>query len=144
MISSDLFTDRVFANARDGFALAGEDSAEYPVHSTNGGGTWRIDGPQVHIDAADEAEGVGYVGIAGPRTFYAYGSSAVDVTANAGRTWWQAFLGEFVLAVVPSGVGLVALVQQQSASKSGNPAVTWMYSSGDGGRHWSYSTAFGG
>jgi hypothetical protein len=67
--SSDLFSNRVFANARDGFALANDGQAQYPVTSTDGGQTWRIDGPQVHIDAADGAEGVGWVGILGPRTF---------------------------------------------------------------------------
>lgn len=95
--SSELFTNRVFANAADGFALANVGSAQYPVRSTDGGQSWRIDGPQVHIDAADGAEGVGFVGVAGPRTFFAYGSSVVDVTSDGGRTWWETFLGESVL-----------------------------------------------
>jgi hypothetical protein len=142
---SDLFTDRVFANGRDGFALANDGSAQYPALSTDGGQTW-IDGRQVYIDAADRAEGVGYVGIASPRTFFAYGSSAVDVTTNAGRTWWEAFLGELVVAVVPGErpQELVAYVQQSLSNDRVNPAVTWQYVSHDGGRHWSYSTALGG
>src|SRR5579884_3845323 len=45
--SSAVWTERVFANARDGFALANDGSAQYPVLSTDGGQTWRIDGPQV-------------------------------------------------------------------------------------------------
>ena len=112
--SSDLFTDRVFANTSDGFALANHGSAQYPVRSVDGGRSWRIDGPQLHVDAADGAEGVGYVGLVGPRTFFAYGSSVVDVTTNGGRTWWETYLGELVVAVVPGPRNdLVAYVQQQ-------------------------------
>jgi hypothetical protein len=64
---------------------------------TNGGRLWRIDGPQVHVDAADGAEGVGYVGAGyvgagGPREFFAYRSFVVDVTTNGGHTWWETFL----------------------------------------------------
>lgn len=98
--SSDLFSDRVFANGSDGVSLASRGSAQYPARSVDGGRHWRIDGPQLHIDAADGPDGVGYVGVGGPRTFFAYGSSAVDVTTNAGRTWWETFLGELVVAVV--------------------------------------------
>lgn len=142
--SSDLFTDRVFANRSVGFALANDGSAQYPARSLNGGRSWRIAGPQFHIDAADGAAGVGYVGLVGPRTLFAYGSSVVDVTSNGGRTWWATYLGELVVAVVPGpGNDLVAYVQQQLAENSG-AAATWQYVSRDGGRHWHYSTAFGG
>lgn len=144
VLGSALLTPRVFANARVGFALADDGSAQYPALSTDGGRSWRIDGPQVHVDGADGPEGVGYVGIAGPRTFYAYGSSVVDVTTDAGRTWWESFLGELVMAVVPGADGeLVAFVQQSAADSHASPAVTWQYVSRDGGRHWSYSTALG-
>jgi hypothetical protein len=142
--SSDLFTDRVFANAQDGFALANGGNAQYPALSTDGGRSWRIDGPQVHVDAADGPEGVGYVGVAGPRTFFAYGSSVVDVTTNSGRTWWETYLGELVMAVVPAGNELVAYVRQSVSNDHPSPAVTWQYVSRDGGRHWSYGTALVG
>src|SRR5262249_43401415 len=140
---ADLFTTRVFANASPvGFALANVDSAQYPARSVDSGQTWRIDGPQVHINAADAAEGVGYVGVAGPRTFVTYGSEAVDVTTNGGRTWWETFLGELVVAVVPGPRNeLVADVQQQLDPNSKSlAAVTWQYVSRDGGRHWVYSS----
>jgi hypothetical protein len=144
--SADLFTTRVFANASHGFALASVDSAQYPARSVDGGRTWRIDGPQVHIDAADAAEGVGYVGVAGPRTFFAYGSSAVDVTTDGGHTWWETFLGELVVAVVRGPRNeLVAYVQQQlDPNSSSLAAATWQYVSRDGGRHWFYSQSLGG
>jgi hypothetical protein len=143
--SGAIFTSRVFSNARDGFALANDGNAQYPVRSLDGGKTWRIIGPQFHIDAADGAEGVGYVGVAGRRTLFAYGSSAVDVTTNAGRTWREAFLGELVVAVVPqSSTTLVAYVQQQRNPNRIWPVVTWQYVTRDGGHHWSYTTTLGG
>jgi hypothetical protein len=140
---SAVFGDRVFLNADEGVALANGDNAQYPVLSTNGGRVWRIDGPQLHIDAADGPEAVSYVGIAGPRTFFAYGSSVVDVTTDRGRTWWETYLGEQVVAVVPSYHNeLVAYVEQSLSNQHLNPAVTWQYVSPDGGRHWHYSTDF--
>ena len=143
--SSSLFPDRVFSTSRIGFSLADRGQAQYPARTTDGGRTWRIDGPQFHVDAADGPEAVGFVGFARSRTFFAYGSSVVDVTTDAGRTWWETFLGELVVAVVPgrSSNELVAYVQQ-SASNRGGAAVTSQYVSRDGGRHWNYSTAMGG
>jgi hypothetical protein len=141
----DLFSTRVFASASVGFALANLDSAQYPARSLDGGRTWRIDGPQVHINAADGAEGVEFVGVAGPRTFFAYGSEAVDATTDGGRTWWETFLGELVVAVVPGPRNsLLAYVQQQLDPNSSLAAVTWQYISRDGGRHWVYSSAVDG
>ena len=142
---SAVFGDRVFLNADEGVALANGDNAQYPVLSTDGGHVWRIDGPQLHVDAADGAEAVGSVGIASPRTFFAYGSSVVDVTTDAGRTWWETYLGEDVVAVVPGYLNeLVAYVEQSASTQHFNPAVTWQYVSRDGGRHWRYSTNFAG
>ena len=141
--SSAVFGDRVFLNANDGVALAHGDNAEYPALSTDGGRVWRIDGPPLHVDAADGAEGVGSVGITGPRTFFAYGSSVVDVTTDRGHIWWETYLGEDVVAVVPStGNELVAYVEQSVSNQHFNPAVTWQYVSRDGGRRWRYSTEF--
>jgi hypothetical protein len=143
--SAALFGDRVFANAQNGFALANVDSAQYPARSTDGGHSWRIDGPQVHVDAADGPEAVTYVGVAGVRKFFAYGSSAVDVTTDGGRTWFEALVSGLVVAVVQSPRGeLVAYVQQSTGTSPARGAVTWQYVSPDGGRHWRYSTALGG
>jgi hypothetical protein len=143
--SSALFGNRVFPNARIGFALANGPNAQYPAVTSDGGMRWRIDGPQFHVDAADGPEGVGFVGVEGPHTFFAYGSSAVDVTTDGGRAWWETPLGEQVMAVVPNLRNeLVAYVEQSLTNERLNPAVTWQYVSRDGGRHWRYSTAFGG
>ena len=141
---TDLFTNRVFANASTGFALGNDGAAQYPVRTTDAGRDWRIDGPQFHIEAAGGAEGVGYVGLSGPRTYFAYGSAVVDVTTDAGRTWWETYLGELVVAVVPgAGDRLVAYVQQQLSNNSTRSAATGQYVSSDGGRHWRYTPVLG-
>jgi hypothetical protein len=144
--SSQLFGDRVFLNAREGVALANPGSAQYPALSVDGGRIWRIAGPQLHVDAADGAEAVAYVGIDTPSTFFAYGSSVVDVTTDRGRTWWETFLGEQVQALVPGGGRneLVAYVSQSESTRHSNPAATWQYVSFDGGRRWRFSTNFAG
>jgi hypothetical protein len=143
--SSAVFGDRVFLSADEGVALANGDNVQYPVLSTDSGRVWRIAGPPLHVDAADGPEGVGSVGIAGPRTFFAYGSSVVDVTSDGGRTWWETYLGEDVVAVVTSDRNeLVAYVEQSISNQHLNPAVTWQYISSDGGRHWRYRTEFAG
>ncbi|MGH2916070.1 MAG: hypothetical protein ACRDMX_13885 [Solirubrobacteraceae bacterium] len=143
--SSTLFGTRVFSDGRNGLALADVGQAQYPARTTDGGARWRIDGPQLHVDAADGPEAVGSVGVASSRTLFAYGSSVVDVSTDAGRVWWETFLGGLVVAVVPgSGHSLLAYVQQSQSNAAVNPAVTWQYVSRDGGRHWRYSTALGG
>lgn len=142
---SALFGTRVFRNSDEGIALANGDNAQYPVLSTDGGRVWRIDGPPLHVDAADGAEGVGSVGIAGARTFFAFGSSVVDVTTDRGRTWWETVLGEDVAAVITGYRNeLIAYVEQSVNNQHLNPAVTWQYVSRDGGRHWRHSTQFAG
>jgi hypothetical protein len=142
---SQLVGNRVFSDAHHGFALAGVDQAQYPARTVDGGQTWLIDGPQLHVDAADAPEAVSWVGVAGAKRLFAYGSSVVDVTTDGGRTWWEAFMGELVTAVVPGpGHKLLAYVEQSVSNANINPAVTWQYVSRDGGRTWHYSTALGG
>lgn len=134
---------RVFADASDGFALAQDGSATYPARTTDGGHVWRIDGPQFHVDAADAPEAVGYVGLISPRVYYAYGSSVVDVTTDAGRTWWETFMGSGVAAVVSGPKGqLLAYVDGQRGKRNPNHVVIWQYVSVDGGRRWHYTTQF--
>jgi hypothetical protein len=139
---SDLAGTRVFANTQVGFGLTADHGQTFPARTTNGGKTWTIDGPQFHVDAADGAEGVSFVGIVSANEEFAYGASVVDVSTNAGHTWWETFLGENVTAVVPGRQGLVAFVQQSTSNRQLNPIVTWQYVSDDGGRHWRYSTSF--
>ncbi len=103
-----------------------------------------IDGPIFWTATADAAEVVTYTGVAGNRIEFAYGQgSALDITTDAGRTWWQTFFDELVLDVTDQNGRLVAIVQEQTNSR-GTLAVTWVYTSKDGGRHWQYSDRLGG
>lgn len=138
----DIFGARIFPTATEGFALAGAGQAQYPALTTDGGRTWRIDGPQFHVDAADGPEAVTAVGAATSRTLYAYGSSAVDASRDRGTTWWQTLFDGLVVAVVPNAQShLVAYVQQ---STTAHGAQTLQYVSRDGGRHWTLTRALGG
>jgi hypothetical protein len=146
VVSGSIVSTRVFANGHDGFALASKNNAQYPARTVDGGQTWRINGPQFHINAADAPEAVQFVGLLNSRKYFAYGSSVVDVTTNAGRTWFETYMGDAVLAVVPGFIGrgsLLAYVQDLTGSNS-NKVSTLQYVSRDGGRHWHYTTAFGG
>lgn len=135
---------RAFTDGEHGFGLANLDNETYPAASSDGGMTWRIDGPVFHIDAADGVSGVGYTGAANARTYFAYGSSVVFVTTDAGRHWWGAYLGELVLSVVAQNGQLIAVVQQQaSPDTESSTAVTWVYASTDGGRVWRYNDQLG-
>jgi hypothetical protein len=134
-----------FADSDHGFGLANlSDGETFPARTTDGGRTWQIDGPVFHVPAADGPAGVSYAGIASPRIYFAYGSSVVDVTTNSGKSWWQAGLGELVLAVVAQQHQLVAVVQHQtSATSQSLTSVSWVYVSRDGGRHWRYDSRLG-
>jgi hypothetical protein len=136
--SSQLVGDRVFVGARNGFGLAGLNDAQYPAATTDGGKTWRIDGPVLHVNAANAPNVVGEVGAAAPATYFAYGGpgggNSVAVTTNDGKAWWRAYLPGTPLAVVidhTSGHAvLVALL---------GPAPPFLaYVSPDGGHHWNY------
>jgi hypothetical protein len=135
--SAAVYGNRVFVSASRGYGLADTGQAQYPVLSTDGGHSWRIDGPQLHVDAADAPEAITTLGAVGRNTVYAYGPSVIDVSSNGGRTWYQIFPEQFVSAVVPGLQGGLAAYLQ-------NGSTIWQYVSGDGGRHWRYSTVTGG
>ena len=59
-------------------------------------------------------------------------------------SWWEPYLGELVMAVVPGPDRELVAWVQQSVTNSSRNAVTWQYVSRGGGRHWSYGTALGG
>jgi hypothetical protein len=136
---------QAFADPQHGFGLANvPDGQIYPAATVDGGRTWRINGPVFHVPAADGAEGVGYTGVASARSYFAYGSSVVDVTTDGGKSWWETYLGELVLAVVAQPHHLIAVVQQQATTNSQSlKSVNWIYVSRDGGRHWRYDDLLG-
>ena len=135
---------RIFPSAKDGFALASVADGQYPVTSVDGGISWRIDGPPLHVNAAQAPLVVGQIGATGQKTFFAWGGpgsggQSVDVTSDGGAHWYRAILGAEVEAVVSRSKGeLLAFTQGQT-----DPASIWIYLSKDGGREWHYSSAGG-
>ncbi|HET8979977.1 MAG TPA: hypothetical protein VFN87_17615 [Solirubrobacteraceae bacterium] len=123
---------RVFTDARHGVALASVGSAEYAVATSDGGRTWKTDGPALHLDAAQAPLSVAFIGAVNRRTVFAWGGGQViDATSDGGRHWYRALFttGVPVGVVHDFGGRLVAFV---SSSSSG----AWQYISRDGGRTW--------
>lgn len=144
-VSSSALGQRVFVDATHGFALASVGQAQYPAATTDGGSTWKTDGPALHINAAQAPLSVVDLGAASRSTIFAYGTGQViDTTSDGGKKWYGAlFQNGVVMAVVRGSQGhLVAFVDGDTGSS--NSAPTWQYVSKNGGRTWSYSTALGG
>jgi hypothetical protein len=128
---------RVFIDTLHGFALASVGQAQYPVASVDGGTTWRVSGPALHLNAAQAPLSVCEIGALNRLTYFAYGcGEVVDTTNDGGKHWWRTYLGGGSLAVVDNGGRLIALVEARS--DSGSTAATWAYVSSDGGRRWHY------
>ncbi len=141
--SSTIFSTRVFHSDADGFALAHQGSADYPVLSRDGGRIWRIAGPALHVDAANGPAAVTSVGVKGSSVDYAYGSGTIDVTNDGGSTWYQVFPEGSVTAVVAGARGLAAYVQALNA-QTGTVSAVVQYVSSDGGRVWTLSNEIDG
>lgn len=142
-VGRDFTGVRSFLNASDGFAIgtpAAKLGDTYPLATTDGGRTWRTAGPVLHIPAAQGAVAVAQEGMISPRTWFACCglNAVVDVTPDAGRHWWQAFLPGMVVAVY-AGTGPceppVAVVEPYVRS---GPAPLWTYVSATG-RRWAYA-----
>jgi hypothetical protein len=128
----------VFVNSSRGIALntgTSLNGVTYPVATVNGGKTWRIDGPELHIPAANAPNVVTQVGAGSPSTYFAYGGPAgansVDVSADGGKHWYRAYLGGVVGGVVDSHGELFAFTGELGA-----------YYSTDGGQVWHYNKSF--
>jgi hypothetical protein len=126
---------RVFTSSRRGFALAPDRfGASYPAVTTDGGKTWRINGPVFHVPAAQAPLAVTQVGAASASTYFAWGAQSIDATSDGGKHWWRTLVNDSALAVVVNGRTLIAVVD--SAPPSGTPATASVYLSTDGGHHW--------
>jgi hypothetical protein len=82
-VKSSNLGQRVFTDAKHGFALASVGSAQYPAATTDGGTIWKTDGPALHIDAAQAPLSVLDIGAASPKTVFAFGGGQVVDTAGA-------------------------------------------------------------
>lgn len=137
--SVDLAGQRVFTDAKHGFALASVSDADYPVATTDGGKTWKTNGPALHLHAAQAPLAVVFIGAVNRRTVFAWGGQVIDATSDGGKHWYSAlFTNGGPVAVVRGLAGdLVGFV----GSFSG--ASIWQYVSRDGGRTWHYQTTVG-
>ncbi len=141
--AADLVSARVFATSRIGVALAAVGQAQYAARTLDGGRTWKLDSPALHVNAAQAPLAVDQVLAAGPDTYYAWGGGgqAVDATSDGGQHWWRAFLGDAVVGAASEFGRLIAFAQ--TASQGGAAAVTSVYVSTDGGHHWRLDDALG-
>jgi hypothetical protein len=136
---------RVFTDAKHGFALASVGQAQYPAATSNGGTTWKTDGPALHIDAAQAPLSVVDIGAASRNTVFAYGSGQViDTTGDGGKHWYGALFDGLVMAVVRGSQGHLVAFVDGSTSGTSSSGVTWQYVSKNGGRSWRYDSTIGG
>jgi hypothetical protein len=144
-VSSADLGQRVFTDATHGFALASVGQAQYPAATTDGGKTWKTDGPALHINAAQAPLSVLDIGVANLKTVFAYGSGQViDTTDDGGKNWYRALFGGLVMAVVRGSQGHLVAFIDGSTSGSSSSGVTWQYVSMNGGRTWRFDTTIGG
>ena len=88
---ADIAGQRVFTDSKHGFALASLAGADYSVATTDGGRTWKTDGPALHLHAAQAPLAVVFIGAANRRTLFAWGGGQViDTTSDGGKTWYSA------------------------------------------------------
>ena len=136
---------RTFVTRRVGFALGNlsgsEGSAMYPLATTNRGKTWRIAGPVVNVAAGQGPVDVAQSGVVNARTwFMCCGlNNVVDVTTDAGKHWWQAFLPAEVINVFAGDnphARLIAIVRADSPPGYVHQRLL-VYTSTDG-RRWTY------
>jgi hypothetical protein len=145
-VKSSALGTRVFTGAKNGFALATVKNVTYPAATADGGRTWKTNGPEFHLPAAQAPLVVTMVGAARPKTDFAWGGpqggNVINVTTDGGKTWWQSFPQEVVLSVIAVPHRLIAVVQAPTGS-GGTTAVTWVYVSKNGGRRWNYNNKLG-
>ena len=140
--ASKIFGNRVFTNANDGFALADTGQAQYPAATVDGGNTWKTDGPALHLNAAQAPLAVIYIGAAGTKTIFAWGTGQViDTTSDGGKHWYRALFFGLPVAVVKNPQGhLVAFVDGETSGSN----ATLQYVSKNGGRTWRLDNTVGG
>jgi hypothetical protein len=135
--SAGVAGQRVFTDARHGVALASVGGADYPVATSDGGMTWKTNGPALHLHAAQAPLAVGFIGAKNRGTVFAWGGGQViDTTRDGGKNWYSALFtnGSPIAVVHDLGGHLLAFIGSFSGAK------IWQYVSRDGGRTWRFRT----
>jgi photosystem II stability/assembly factor-like uncharacterized protein len=141
--ASEVYGNRVFIDANRGYALVQNGQAQYPAATTNGGKTWKTNGPALHVNAAQAPLAVAFIGAGGTKKIFAWGGGQViDATPDGGAHWYRATFTGLPVAVLKNPNGnLVSFVNGQT---SGSGSVATQYVSKDGGKTWRLNNTIGG
>jgi hypothetical protein len=124
-------------NVQLGLATFPTSTQTYPAISTDGGATWKVDGPLFHVDALQGASVVGGVGALRPHGTYFWGRGGVLIwiTYDSGAHWWTVVFGGGVdqLRFRKGTLEAVALGGQVD---HGTAIQRFLYSSTDSGKTW--------
>jgi BNR/Asp-box repeat len=140
--ASEVYGNRVFIDANRGYALVQNGQAQYPAATTDGGKTWKTNGPALHVNAAQAPLAVAFIGAGGTKKIFAWGGGQViDATPDGGAHWYRATFTGLPVAVLKNPNGrLVAFVDGQTGSSS----VATQYVSKNGGKTWKLDNTIGG
>ena len=112
-------------------------AAMYPAISTDGGATWRIDGPQFWVAAAQAGNVTTNVRALGAHGayFWGQGGNTVKVTNDRGRHWWVTGFAAGVYTVSASH-GTLRTVAFGKQVNGGPDFQAFLYVSEDSGHTW--------
>jgi hypothetical protein len=119
-----------------GLATFPSSTQTYPAISTNGGTTWRVDGPLFHVDALQGASVVASSGVLLPHGayFWGRGGNLIWTTYDEGAHWWRVAFGAGVdelssrngtFEAVVFGAQVQAAARQRFLYVSTNSGRTW-------------------
>ena len=131
-------TASVSDNSKLKFGLATFPSSTqtYPAISTNGGTTWKVDGPLFHVDALQGATVVASSGVLPPHSayFWGRGGNLIWITYDEGAHWWTAVFGAGVDDLSSRHGTLEAVVF--GAQVRSTALQRFLYVSTDSGKTW--------
>jgi hypothetical protein len=131
-------TRSVSDNAKLKFCLATFPSTTqtYPAVSTNGGTTWKVDGPLFHVDALQGASVATSSGVLPSHGayFWGRGGNLIWITYDEGAHWWTAVFGAGVDDLSSRHGTLEAVVC--GAQVRTTALQRFLYVSTDSGRTW--------
>ncbi len=131
-----------------GYALTYLNGFEYPLRSTNGGVTWRIDSPYWSGPWADAGAGAVYINAYSASTAVAYGNQWLYVTTDAGHHWFLAdrlgaieaveppLLEWWITPALPRRAMIVDVARTGTGQRTGVVISRAQYQSVNGGQTW--------
>jgi hypothetical protein len=119
-----------------GLATFPSSTQTYPAISTNGGTTWKVDGPLLHVDALQGASVVASSGVLPPHGayFWGRGGNLIWTTYDEGAHWWTAAFGAGVDDLSSRHGTFEAVVFGDQVRASA--LQRFLYVSTDSGRTW--------